>query len=220
MITRSLLLLSSIFGSRSFCLASRLQLPKLPCLDRAVCARRVQVRVSALVQRRSHGRWAGGRLAPLGPAGLSRQGVCSLFSGCLSRSFCLASRLQLPKLPCLDRAVCARRVQVRVSALVQRRSHGRWAGGRLAPLGPAGLSRQGVPLRLQANAAATAAAVATASHEQSCRYRCRRRRRRRNCKPAQLPPPPPPPQLQTSTAASQHSCRRRRRRRRRNCKPA
>ena len=30
---------------------------------------------------------------------------------------------------CLDRAVCARRVQVRVSALVQRRSHGRWAGG-------------------------------------------------------------------------------------------
>ena len=86
--------------------------------------------MSALVQRRRHGRWAGGRPAPLGLAGLSRQGVRSLFSLPLVH-FCLASRLQLPKLLCLDRAVCARRVQLQVSVLVQRRSHGRWpAGGR------------------------------------------------------------------------------------------
>ena len=214
MTSRRVLLLSSIFGSRSFCLASRLQLPKLPSLDRAVCARRVQVQVSALVQLRSHGRWAGGRPAPLGPAGLSRQGVCSLFLGCLSRSFCLASRLQLPKLPCLDRAVCARRVQLQVSALGPAAQPWSLAGGRAA-----GSFRTG-------GSFSSRCATATAS-QHSCHRRCRC-----NGKPAQLPlpppppqlqatqlpPPPPPPQLQTSTAASQHSCHHRRRRR--NCKPA
>ena len=94
--------------------------------------------------------------------------VCALSFLCLSFISVLHPDCELPKLLCLDQAVCAWRVQLQVSALVHRRSHGRWpAGRRPAPLGPTGLSRQGVPLQLQASTAATAAALAATTITQS-----------------------------------------------------
>ena len=124
------------------------------------------VRLAVLSHRAFSGR--GRRPAPLGPAGLSRQGVCSLFSLPLVH-FCLASRLQAAQAalfgPGCLRVACA------VAGVCTGPSAQPWS---LAGRQAAGSFRTDGSL-------SSRCAVATAS-QHSCH-----RHRRCNGKPAQLP---------------------------------